>query len=513
MDGRLLHGRGRRQPGFPPGEDPGLSGPSRLRCADRSSHRGDDRVSGGAGRGRSGGGAALRQLGRRPAGAGFRALGHRADTARRRGRDRHLGSACLCPYAAATVRRCSGESRSGPAAGRGRAARGGGGRNPARSGRRSLCVQSRAWRAAGNPAGKRRRAGPAACRRAVRGAMRKTAVVLMNLGGPDSLAAVEPFLRNLFADPAIMPLPPPLRKPLARLIAAYRASLGRNNYARLGGASPLLANTEAQARALESALGPGYRSFIAMRYWHPTSAEAARAVREWAPDQIVCLPLYPQFSTTTTASSFAAWKEAAADQRLHCPTRIVCCYPREKGFVEAIAALTRPALEAAAQTRPPRLLLTAHGLPKRVVAAGDPYRAQVEMTAQAIVAALELPGLDWRLCFQSRVGPLAWLEPSTEEEIRRAGRERTPLVVAPISFVSEHSETLIELDQDYRRLAGECGVPCYRRVPTVGTEPAFIAALARLVHRAAAGSGPVPGEPSRVCGPAHAGCALAGTGR
>src|SRR5579884_3456495 len=165
--------------------------------------------------------------------------------------------------------------------------------------------------------------------------MRKTAIVLMNLGGPDSLAAVKPFLRNLFADPAIMPL---LREPLARLIAAYRAPVGRNIYARLGGASPLLANTEAQARALESALGPGYRCFIAMRYWHPTSAEAARAVRKWAPDQIVCLPLYPQFSTTTTASSFTAWKKAAADQRLHCPTRIVCCYPRERGFVEVIAA-------------------------------------------------------------------------------------------------------------------------------------------------------------------------------
>lgn len=345
--------------------------------------------------------------------------------------------------------------------------------------------------------------------------MAKRAVVLMNLGGPDAPEAVEPFLRNLFGDPAIIALPGLLRRPLARLVAARRAPVARDIYARLGGSSPLLANTEAQARALEAALGPGHRSFIAMRYWHPTTEEAARAVQEWAPDEILCLPLYPQFSTTTTASSLAAWHRAAARERLRCPTRAVCCYPREDGFIEAVAALVRPALAAAAPVGPPRLLLTAHGLPQRIVAAGDPYREQVEMTAAAVVAELAVPGLDWRVCFQSRVGPLAWLEPLTDEEIRQAGRDRVPLVVAPISFVSEHSETLVELDQDYRRLAETCGVPAYHRVATVGTAPAFIAALARLVRQAAgrdgiAGNGIAPGEPARICGPGHAGCALAG---
>jgi ferrochelatase len=313
----------------------------------------------------------------------------------------------------------------------------------------------------------------------------RTAVVLMNLGGPDSLPAVEPFLTNLFSDPAIIRLPWLLRMPLARLIARARARTAREIYEKLGGASPLLANTEAQAQALDRLLGPDYRSFIAMRYWRPTSADAARAVADWKPDNIVCLPLYPQLSTTTTASSLADWRRAVAQLRLDLPTLVVCCYPAEKGFIEAIAGLVRPLLDrASGHVKPPRLLLTAHGLPKKIVTAGDPYPRQVESTARAIVAELAQPEPDWQVCYQSRVGPLEWIGPATEDEIRRAGGEGVPLVVAPISFVSEHSETLVELDLDYRDLAAQCGVPAYERVPTVGVEPAFIAALAKLVNRA-----------------------------
>ena len=335
--------------------------------------------------------------------------------------------------------------------------------------------------------------------------MPRTAIVLMNLGGPDSLAAVEPFLFNLFKDPAIIRLWGPLRLPLAWLVARGRASTAREIYARLGGKSPLLANTEAQARALETALGDRYRCFVAMRYWHPTSAEAARAVAEWGPDEIVCLPLYPQFSTTTTASSLSDWRRAAANQRLDQPTRSVCCYPGESGFVDAIAALIRPALAAAGDAgRPPRLLLTAHGLPKQIVQAGDPYPSQVELTAQAVVAALARPDLDWRVCYQSRVGPLEWIGPATDAEIRRAGADRVPLVVAPISFVSEHSETLVELDLDYRDLAEKSGVPDYRRVATVGVAPGFIAALAALVR----GAGSAPRWPA--CAALAGRCARAG---
>jgi protoporphyrin/coproporphyrin ferrochelatase len=318
-----------------------------------------------------------------------------------------------------------------------------------------------------------------------------TAVVLMNLGAPDSLAAVEPFLFNLFSDPAIIGLPAALRLPVACFAARRRARAARGIYERLGGSSPLLANTEMQARALEIALGTGYRCFVAMRYWHPQSREAARRIKDWGADDIVCLPLYPQFSTTTTGSSLAAWQRAVVQENLQRPTRTICCYPREKGLVEAIAGLIRPRLADLRRTgKPLRLLLTAHGLPQKIVRAGDPYPRQVAETAAAVVAELSQPGLDWRLCYQSRVGPLKWIGPSTDDEIRLAGKGRVSLVVAPIAFVSEHSETLVELDHDYRRLAEECGVPTYIRVPAVGTAPTFIALLASLVARAQAGELP-----------------------
>jgi protoporphyrin/coproporphyrin ferrochelatase len=319
--------------------------------------------------------------------------------------------------------------------------------------------------------------------------MTRVAVVLMNLGGPDSLAAVQPFLFNLFSDSAIIGLPGVLRWPLAHLVAWRRASVARDIYARVGGKSPLLANTEAQARALEAVLGPRYRCFVAMRYWKPLSAETAPEVREWGPDEIVCLPLYPQFSTTTTASSLAAWRIAAARQGLTCPTHIVRCYQCEQGFVEAIAGLIQPALDQATHTgKPFRLLLTAHGLPKRIVRQGDPYPEQVEQTAGAVISALGRPELDWRVCYQSRVGPLEWIGPATDEEIKQAGKDAIALVVAPISFVSEHSETLVELDLDYRHLAETAGVPSYHRVATVGVMPTFIESLATLVNRALAGA-------------------------
>jgi ferrochelatase len=315
--------------------------------------------------------------------------------------------------------------------------------------------------------------------------MARRAVVLMNLGGPDSLTAVRPFLYNLFSDPAIIGLPALLRLPLAWVIAARRARVARRIYAQLGGASPLFANTEAQAEALEAELGVEYRCFIAMRYWHPLTAAAVGAVKAWQPEEIILLPLYPQFSTTTTASSFEAWRVEAMRQGLVCKTRAVRSYPVAEGFVAALAALVAGTLDVAedeAAGARVRVLFSAHGLPLRIVAAGDPYPREIESTAAAVVSALGRPGLDWRVCFQSRVGPLAWLGPSVEEELDRAGREGVRTVVAPISFVSEHSETLVELDRDYRRLAEARGVPAYHLVATVGTDRRFIAALAALVR-------------------------------
>ncbi len=323
--------------------------------------------------------------------------------------------------------------------------------------------------------------------------MARRAVVLMNLGGPDSPAAVRPFLQNLFSDPAIIRLPAPLRLPLAWLIAARRAPTARGIYAHLGGSSPLLANTEAQARALEQQLGKDYRCFIAMRYWHPFSADTVSRVSGWAPDEIILLPLYPQFSTTTTASSLTAWETEAERQRLGVPTCSVRSYPDAPGFIAGIAEMIADVLRKnRLNIGELRLLFSAHGLPLSIVRAGDPYPGEVERTALAVVDALS-GSIDGQVCYQSRVGPLKWLGPSVEEELRRAAAERVPVMVVPISFVSEHSETLVELDRDYRRLAQQLGVPGYYRVPTVGAHARFIAALAELV-RAASGKEPVASE-------------------
>lgn len=339
--------------------------------------------------------------------------------------------------------------------------------------------------------------------------MTRTAVVVLNLGGPDALGAVKPFLVELFDDPAIIRLPRPLRWLLARLIAARRAPVAREFYRHLGGSSPILANTEAQTRALEAALG-SVGVFIAMRYWHPRSAAAAAAVKDWAPDRVILLPLYPQFSTTTTASSLAAWRQAARQAGLAAPTQILCCYPDDPGF---IAALAEPLRRALAETRAGervRVLFSAHGLPERIVAEGDPYRWQVERTVAAVLGTLGGARLDAVLCFQSRVGPLRWLEPATDAEIRRAGRDGVSLIVAPIAFVSEHSETLVELDRDYGRLAAAAGVPLYRRLPTVGTHPAFIEGLARQVRRlAASGAAIDSGAGGRYCPASYRGCPMA----
>lgn len=324
--------------------------------------------------------------------------------------------------------------------------------------------------------------------------MTRTAVVLFNLGGPDSLAAVKPFLFNLFHDPAIIALPNPLRWLLARTIAGRRAPLTRQIYAQIGNASPLRANTQAQADALAATLGDGYRVFIAMRYWLPRAAAVAAEVKAWQPDEIVLLPLYPQFSGTTTASSFAEWHTAAAKIGLRVTERIVCCYPSEHGFAAAAGRGIVAQLANVPAGAKVRVLLSAHGLPLRALNRGDPYQWQVEATAAAVRAAVRRPELDMRVCYQSRVGPLKWLTPSTEHEIRQAGAEGFGLVVAPIAFVSEHSETLVELDRDYRKLARDVGVPFYHRAATVGVAAEFIESLARLVRAA-----PAPGAGRRNC--------------
>ena len=349
--------------------------------------------------------------------------------------------------------------------------------------------------------------------------MSKLAVVLFNLGGPDRPESVKPFLFNLFNDPAIIGLPNPFRWLLAKVISARRAPVAREIYANIGGKSPLLELTQAQAEALEAALaGDGeVKVFVAMRYWHPMSDRTAADVAAWGPDEVVLLPLYPQFSTTTVASSVKDWRRAADRVGLTAPTRTVCCYPTQPGWVRAQAELLSEALAGFDDGRRVRVLFSAHGLPKKVITGGDPYQWQVERTAEAVVETLpseRREGLDWLVCYQSRVGPLEWIGPSTEDEIARGGADDVPLVVVPIAFVSEHSETLVELDIEYRELATEKGVPAYVRVPAVGTTAPFVAGLAEVVRLAL--SRPAGAlcsqDGNRICPAGFRRCPFAGAG-
>ena len=319
---------------------------------------------------------------------------------------------------------------------------------------------------------------------------RRLAVVLFNLGGPDGQKDVRPFLRNLFADPAIIDLPAAARLPLAELISRTRTRLAKANYAALGGGSPLLAGTQAQAEALERALATEdevVRVFIAMRYWRPTSEATAREVKAFNPTDIVLAPLYPQFSTTTTASSLAAWREAYDGPG---ETHGLCCWPANAGLADAHAQAILETWERAGRPKV-RLLFSAHGIPLRTAAKGDPYAWQVEATCRAVAERLG-GGWDWRICYQSRVGPMKWLGPSTPEAIAAAATDGLGVLVDPVSFVSEHVETLIELDRDYAALARAAGAACYLRAPAVGVRPEFINGLAEAVRGALKRGGVAP---------------------
>ena len=346
--------------------------------------------------------------------------------------------------------------------------------------------------------------------------MKRLAVVVFNLGGPDKPDAVEPFLFNLFNDSAIISLPGIFRIPLAKFISWRRAPVARNIYKHIGGKSPLLEETQAQAEALRQkllGLGDEVRVFIAMRYWHPFSAAAAREIKAFDPDQIILLPLYPQFSTTTTGSSLKEWNRAASDAGLDKPTRAVCCYPCEEGFIQGLAELIGPAIaktEAKKSVdKPVRVLFSAHGLPEKIIARGDPYQWQIEQTAEAVVAAMGWPDLDWTVCYQSRVGRLKWIGPSLDDELKRAARDGVSVVVVPVAFVSEHSETLVELDIEYRAMAKELGVPAYVRVAALSVQEDFIGGLARTVETGMAAGEAIGCQAGvRQCPSGFAGCPL-----
>lgn len=340
---------------------------------------------------------------------------------------------------------------------------------------------------------------------------RRVAIVLFNLGGPDKQESVRPFLFNLFNDKAIIGLPQPFRFLLAKLISGSREKLAKANYALMGGGSPILPETLKQADALEAAMAKRvsnvtFKCFPAMRYWKPFTKDAAKAAEAWGATDAILLPLYPQFSTTTTASSLQAWRKSSK-----LPASTICCYPAGAKFAQAHADSILKTWRDAGSPASPRLLFSAHGLPQRVINRGDPYQWQVE---QSVAAVRKLLPADWdvRTCYQSRVGPLKWIGPSTEEEIHKAGMDGAGLLICPIAFVSEHVETLVELDIEYAQIAKQLKLPFYLRVPALGPDPRFIDALAELVERALSAPGKMQSETGgRFCPAAYGLCAQAGS--
>lgn len=307
----------------------------------------------------------------------------------------------------------------------------------------------------------------------------KKAVILFNLGGPDSLKSVKPFLFNLFNDRHIINLPQPIRWLLAKYISWKRAPFTKEIYKLLNNKSPILAETKKQKLKLESFLGANYEVFIAMRYWHPFIEEILPYITLGKFKEVILLPLYPQFSTTTSLSSIRS-----CINEISLPKKIICCYYEHPLFLEAHAELISvyyqkaKGADAAIRAKP-IILFSAHGLPIKIIEAGDPYEFQINITAKKIIEKLGLQlnlaitEFDWEICYQSKVGRLKWLEPDTEATIKKYANR--PIVLVPIAFVSEHSETLVELDIEYAASA-----KYFYRVPTLGDSPKFIECLAKL---------------------------------
>jgi len=311
----------------------------------------------------------------------------------------------------------------------------------------------------------------------------KKAVILFNLGGPDSINAVEPFLFNLFYDPAIINLPSFLRYPLAKLISKLRAPVAKTIYGEMGGKSPILEETQKQAMSIEKSLNQEsdvYKCFIVMRCWNPRAKETVLNVKNFNPDQIILLPLYPQFSNATSGSSIKEWTETCKKENVTTETKIICCYPTEQNFILSHANLIKEKIKEKKLSEFV-LIFSAHGLPEKMIKQGDPYQWQVEKTVQSVVEKLNISNLDYILSYQSRVGPVKWIGPSTENIIKMESKKQKQIVVVPIAFVSEHSETLVELDIEYKKLAIENGSKDYIRVPALTCHPDFIESLKTII--------------------------------
>ncbi|ACK70590.1 Ferrochelatase [Gloeothece citriformis PCC 7424] len=318
--------------------------------------------------------------------------------------------------------------------------------------------------------------------------MGRVGVLLLNLGGPDRLEDVRPFLFNLFSDPEIIRLPVPwLQKPLAWLISTLRSRKSQENYLQIGGGSPLRKITEAQAEALEKRLeeiGHSVQVYIGMRYWHPFTEEAIARIKRDRIQKLVILPLYPQFSISTSGSSFRVleeiWKQDPSLKQIE--YSLIPSWYDNPGYLEAMADLISQELGQYSNPDTVHIFFSAHGVPQSYVdEAGDPYQKEIEECTRLIMKTLNRPN-DYTLAYQSRVGPVEWLKPYTEDALKELGEQGIKeILVIPISFVSEHIETLQEIDIEYREVAEEAGIDHFQRVPALNTHPIFIDSLAQLV--------------------------------
>ena len=311
----------------------------------------------------------------------------------------------------------------------------------------------------------------------------KKAVILFNLGGPDKLENVEPFLFNLFNDPAILNLPSVFRFPLAKFIANRRTPTAKKIYQELGGSSPILKLTKEQSNALEIKLNKDdnfsdYKCFVVMRCWHPRAENVVKEVISYDPDEMILMPLYPQYSAATSGSSIKEWNSVCLKNNFKVKTSTICCYPTDKNFVEAHK---NEIIKKIKNVKNFKLIFSAHGLPEKNIKKGDPYQWQVEQSVKEIVKSLNIKDLNWILSYQSRVGPLKWIGPSTEDIIVENSKLGKHIILVPVAFVSEHSETLVELDIEYKELAEKNGCKNYSRVPALGVNENYIKAMSNLI--------------------------------